>query len=185
MDAVMKRNFENLHSENKEEQYEAYQNIIEAIEQEVDWAYVVWDDLVKKLEHKNNHERSRAAQFLCGLAAKSDTDKRILNDFGAVWEVTYDEKFVTARHTLQSIWKIGLGGEQQREVVKEFFANRFKECTNEKNYTLIRFDIIQGLRYLYDETKDNEIKELALRLIDTEEDEKYKKKYAKIWKGIA
>jgi hypothetical protein len=70
----------------------------------VDWAYDVWDQLIKDLIHPNNHQRSRVAQFLCSLA-KSDPEKRMLEDFPAVWAVTKDKKFVTARHSLQSIWK--------------------------------------------------------------------------------
>ncbi|GIQ63917.1 hypothetical protein PACILC2_24850 [Paenibacillus cisolokensis] len=31
--------------------------------------------------------------------------------------VTKDKQFVTARHTLQSIWKIGLTGTKQKEMV--------------------------------------------------------------------
>jgi hypothetical protein len=35
---------------------------------------------------------------------------------------------------------------------------------------------------LYDETKEEDVKQLALELIEREEDEKYKKKYAGLWK---
>ena len=61
-------------------------------------------------------------------------------------------------------------------------AGRFQECITEKNCTLIRYDVIQGLRNLYDEVKDEKIKEKALALIETEEDTKYRKKYAAVWK---
>jgi hypothetical protein len=47
---------------------------------------------------------------------------------------------------------------------------------------LIRYDIIQGLRNLYDEVKDEKIKQTALELIETEEDLKYRRKYASVWK---
>lgn len=63
-------------------------------------------------------------------------------------------KFVTARHSLQSIWKIGLAGNEQKELVVKSLADRFIHCVLEKNYTLIRFDIFQGLRNLYDEIKE-------------------------------
>lgn len=61
---------------------------------------------------------------------------------------------------------------------------RFKECVTEKNCTLIRYDILQGLRQLYDEVKDEIIKENAMELIETEEDLKYRKKYAGLWKRL-
>ena len=67
-------------------------------------------------------------------------------------------------------------------MVVEAFAERFRNCATEKNCTLIRYDIIQDLRNLYHEVKDEDIKERALSLIETEEDAKYKKKYASVWK---
>ena len=61
-------------------------------------------------------------------------------------------------------------------------ANRFSECTTEKNCTLIRYDIIQGLRRLNDEVKDETIRQKALKLIETENDLEYRKKYASLWR---
>jgi hypothetical protein len=48
---------------------------------------------------------------------------------------------------------------------------------------LIRYDIIQGLRNLYDEVKDETVREKALALIESEEDMKYRKKYATVWRN--
>ncbi len=92
--------------------------------------------------------------------------------------VTRDERFVTARHCLLSLWKVGAAGAMQRRRVVDGLAGRFEECIAEKNCTLIRFDIIQGLRKLYDEVKEETIREVALELIETEADLKYRKKYA-------
>jgi hypothetical protein len=47
---------------------------------------------------------------------------------------------------------------------------------------LIRFDIIQSLRNLYDVAPDEIIREKALAWIETEDDVKYRKKYARVWK---
>jgi hypothetical protein len=47
---------------------------------------------------------------------------------------------------------------------------------------MIRYDIIVDLRNIYDATTSSEIKEKALELIELEEDAKYKKKYASVWK---
>jgi len=52
----------------------------------------------------------------------------------------------------------------------------------EKNGTLIRYDILQSLRNVYDAVKDERIKEKALELIEREEDIKYRKKYTNLWK---
>ncbi|MEH7014272.1 hypothetical protein V7087_26260 [Neobacillus niacini] len=183
MDSTTRFYFENLHAKDKDLQYEAFNQIMVATQVEVDWAYDVWDQLLEDLRDSNNHTRSRAAQFLCTLA-KSDPEKRMMKDFPSVWEVTFDKKFVTARHTLQSIWKIGLAGEEQKKMVINQLVDRYINCLPEKNYTLIRFDILQGLRNLYDAIKDEAIKEITLDLITKEEDPKYKKKYAAVWKNV-
>jgi hypothetical protein len=43
---------------------------------------------------------------------------------------------------------------------------------------------MENRRNLYDEVMDEEIKKVALKLIDTEEDLKYRKKYAGVWKKV-
>jgi len=172
---------DNLHAEDKGLQNEAFLYLLEETAKPVDWAYDVWDQMVATLRHKDNHQRAIAAQVLCNLA-KSDPKKRMLKDFDALLAVTKDKRFVTARHCMQSLWKIGLAGMHQQKKLADGLARRFKECTAEKNCTLIRYDIIQGLRKLYDEVKDEAIKQKALKLIETEEDLKYRKKYALLWR---
>jgi hypothetical protein len=180
MDLKTRKHLEDLFSENRELQNEAFSYILKETEKPVDWAYDVWDELVHGLRHKDNHVRAISAQVLANLA-KSDSKNRMKKDFPDLMAVTGDEKFVTARHTLQSIWKVGLEKNMQKTVV-DALADWFKNCTVHKNCTLIRYDIIQDLRNLYDELKDEKIKQKALELIETEEDLKYKKKYASVWK---
>ncbi|MFI8575329.1 hypothetical protein ACIGEL_06410 [Rossellomorea aquimaris] len=181
MDSQVKLEFEHSKSGDKEERYEAYQYILKVTDQKVDWAYEVWDQLLEDLTHKDNHQRSRAAQYLANLAI-SDPEMRMMKDFPRLWEVTKDEKFVTARHSLQSIWKVGIAGTPQKEMVMDYMVERFKKGTDEKNFTLIRNDILQNMRNLYDHFNDESIKQTALDLIDTVDDKKYKKKYMDIWK---
>jgi len=90
---------------------------------------------------------------LCNLA-RSDTEQRMLHDFDALLTLTKDEKFVTARHCLQALWKVGVAGTDQQQVVVHGLATRFSDCVAEKNCTLIRYDIVQGLKRIYDEVKD-------------------------------
>ena len=170
-----------LRSENRELQNKAFFYILEATDKPVDWAYDVWDEMVESLSHKDNHVRAIAAQVLCNLA-RSDPENRMLKDFEALLAVTKDKRFVTARHCLQSIWKVGAAGKKQKEKLVEGLAGRFKECVTEKNCTLIRYDIIQGFRNLYDKVKDETVREKALELIETEDDLKYRKKYAGLWR---
>ena len=171
-----------LRSENRELQNKAFFYILEATDKPVDWAYDVWDEMVESLSHKDNHVRAIAAQVLCNLA-RSDPENRMLKDFEALLAVTKDKRFVTARHCMQSIWKVGAAGKKQKEKLVDGLAGRFKECVTEKNCTLIRYDIIQGFRNLYDdEVKDETVREKALELIETEDDLKYRKKYAGLWR---
>jgi hypothetical protein len=162
-------------------QNRAFLYILKATDKSVDWSYDVWDDLIKNLRHKDNHNRAIAAQVLCNLA-KSDPKKRMLKDFPALLAVTRDERFVTARHCLQALWKVGVAGKKQRELLVSGLDGRYRECITEKNCTLIRYDIIQSLRNVYDAVKDEQVKAKALELIETEEDLKYRKKYATLWK---
>jgi hypothetical protein len=135
------------------------------------------------LKHKNNHQRAIAVQVLSNLS-KSDPAKRMLKDFDKLIAVTKDEKFVTARHPLQSLWKIAAAGNEFKKIVVQYLKDRFKGCIVENNCTLIRYDIIGALRKLYDQVHDEVIKNKALALIDTETDVKYRKKYAGVCKDI-
>ncbi|WP_337194022.1 hypothetical protein [Pontibacillus yanchengensis] len=143
----------------------------------------MWDSLLEDTTHKDNHRRAIATQLLCNLA-KSDPENRMLEDFPVIVAVTKDDKFVTARHTLQSLWKVGGVSSGHQELVLKHLEERFKHCVDEKNYTFIRYDIIQGLRNLYDVVDEEEIKEKALKLIELEQDPKYYRnipKYGKVY----
>lgn len=181
MDQTTRAQLTNIHSTDSALQNEAYASLIAATDQPVDWAYEAWDGLVADLRDKDNHIRAIAAQLLCNLA-KSDPQQRILKDFAALLNVTRDERFVTARHCMQVLWKVGVAGDSQQQAYIEGLAGRFAECISEKNCTLIRFDIIQSLRNVYDITHAEDIHQKALALIETETDEKYRKKYAGVWK---
>ncbi|MDQ2997530.1 MAG: hypothetical protein M3R61_10790 [Chloroflexota bacterium] len=181
MDEIAQASWDNLRSQDADLRLQALNSILATTDQRVDWAYEVWDELLASLRHADNHQRAIAAQLLANLA-KSDPQHRMLNDFDALLAVTKDEKFVTARHSLQAIWKVGVAGKQQQQLVVEHLSSWFRDCAGEKNYTLIRYDIIQGLRKLYDAVQDESVRETALALIATEADSKYRKKYASLWR---
>jgi hypothetical protein len=71
MDRITRTQLDHLASEDGELRYQALLSILQATDQQVDWAYDVWDGLVENLRHKDNHQRAIAAQVLCNLA-KSD-----------------------------------------------------------------------------------------------------------------
>ena len=184
MDAALRTYFDHIRSEDNTLQNQAYDALMSATAEPVSWAYAAWDELIAGLNDKDNKVRAITSQLLCNLA-QSDPENRMAQDFDALLNVTRDDRFVTARHCLQAIWKVGMAGDTQRQQVLDGLAQRYDECIDEKNTTLIRFDIIQALRNLYDQMQDEAVRELALALIDREEDAKYQKKYAKVWKDLA
>lgn len=172
---------DDLRSSGQDRQNRAFEALVKATGHPVDWAYEIWDDLVRLLADGDNRQRAIASQVLANLA-KSDPQQRMLKDLAALLRVTKDERFVTARHCLQSLWKVGISGESQRKALLKGLAGRFKECATEKNCTLIRYDILMALRRVYDVAGDEQIRTLAQKLIATEEDLKYQKKYMTVWR---
>jgi hypothetical protein len=181
MDPTIRESLETLESGDREAQGQAFTHLMSVTAEPVPWAYEIWDQVVALLAHKNNRTRAIAAQVLCNLAG-SDPERRILDDFEALLAVTRDPRFVTARHCMQSLWKVGVAGPEQRKRLVAGLEGRFHECIQEKNCTLIRYDICVSLRKVYDETGDESVREKALELIETEEDLKYRKKYAREWR---
>jgi hypothetical protein len=172
---------DDLRSSERDRKNQAFQSLLQATQERVEWAYEVWDELLHTLRDGDNRQRSIAAQVLCNLA-KSDPKQRMLKDLDALVAVTKDERFVTARHCLQSLWKVGVIGQPQREAVVKGLVQRFQECVEEQNCTLIRYDISAVLRRVYDVTGDTALRSTAEALIGTEEDPKYRKKYATLWR---
>ena len=113
MNIFLQQNLKKLHSGDRETESQAYCALMEASEQPVDWAYEAWDTLIADLRHRDNHIRAVAAQVVCNLA-KSDPEKRILQALPVLLEVTRDERFVTARHCMQSLWKVGWPEKRKR-----------------------------------------------------------------------
>jgi len=181
MDEHMRTSLDNITSQDRTLQNQAFQDLMAASEPPAEWAYDAWDELVAGLSHKDNHVRAIAAQVLCNLA-QSDPEDRMGRDFETLLNVTRDERFVTARHCLQSLWKLGLAGPDQQDRLLDGLERRYNECITEKNCTLIRYDIIQDLKNLYDASPDEIIRQKALAWIYLEVDPKYRKKYAGVWR---
>ena len=171
-----------LRSDDKASQDRAFESLSAMTEGRVDWAYEVWDELLRLIKEGDNRQRSIAGQVLCNLA-KSDPKERMVKDTAALLALTRDERFVTARHCLLSLWKIAIVGARQRKAVVDGLVRRFKECAAEKNGTLIRYDIQCTLRRVYDAEPDEKLRVTAEGLIALEEDAKYRKKYATAWRG--
>ncbi|MEV4481336.1 hypothetical protein [Micromonospora coxensis] len=159
----------------------AYTSLMQATREAVPWADAVWDDLVGHLGDADNHNRAIAAQVLCNLAAHHRSE-RVLKDLDTLVAVTRDERFVTARHALRSLWRVGLGDEAQRLALLAALVRRYREAADEKNGTLVRSDIVEGLRQLHDAVADPRVAQTAQELIDAETDPKYQRKYRGHWR---
>ena len=181
MDKKIRTDIENIRSTDRAAQNKAFQDMMAATDKPVEWAYEVWAELLADLRDKDNHVRAIAAQVLCNLA-KSDPSGRMLKDFDKLLAVTTDDRFVTARHCMQSLWKVGVAGVKQQQKFMDGLGRRFAESSAEKNCTLIRYDILQSLRNVYDVVKDEKIRTRAEALIATEDDAKYQKKYWSLWR---
>ena len=173
-------NFPDLWCDDRVRQGQAFQQVLELTSQPVDWAYDVWKEVLEQLTDKNNRNRSIAAQVLCNLA-KSDPSQKLLRDFPALFHVVTDERFVTARHALQAMWKVGRVGKKHQDMLVAALEKRFSDCVTHKNCTLIRYDIIACLRKLFDAVGNEEIRTRAKALIELEDDPKYKRKYLTLW----
>jgi hypothetical protein len=161
---------------------DAYATLMQATEMNVGWADLVWKDLLPLLADEDNHIRSIAGQVLCNLAKSTKADT-VLGDLDKLAAVTRDKRFVTARHVLQSLWKVGLATQDVRNALVVRLVQRFEMTTAEKNSTLIRYDILCAMRSLFAATGDYGIRAAALALIPTEQDDKYRKKYEAVWRG--
>src|SRR6266498_1146845 len=165
MDRVTQQHLDNLHCNDTEQRYASFQYIIQLTQQPVDWAYDVWDDMLGLLKTGDNHQRAIAAQLLSNLA-KRDPKKRMLKDLDQLLSVTKDKKFVTARHALQSLWKVGIVNKELQNKLIAGLSGRYEECIREKNCTLIRYDILEVFRKIYNEVHDDEIKNISHALIE-------------------
>ena len=183
MDEVTSKHIRNLHiTDDEDARYESYKYVLAQTQEQVDWSYEVWDDMLAMMKTGDNHQRSIAAQVLSGLA-KSDPEKRMLRDVEQIFRVTHDERFVTARHSLQSLWKVAIVSPELMKIVTDRLSDRYNNAMNEKNGTLVRSDIIELFKKIYDKINDEKVKYHALSLIEKEKDPKYRKKYLGSWKN--
>jgi hypothetical protein len=181
MDKIIRTHLDNIRSEDGQLQNKAYFALMDATEKPVDWAYEAWNELMEGLTHKDNHVRAISSQILTHLA-KSDPKGRIFKGYEKLLNVTKDERFVTARHCMQSLWNVAVVGKKQQKLYLDGMEKRFKECVTEKNGKLIRYDILVSMRSVYNEVGDESIREKAQALIASEKDVKNQKKCAGVWK---
>ncbi len=181
MNKEVKDYIDNLSSIDDTIRYAALQAILKMTDDKVDWVYDVWNDLLVKLDDENSYQRSIGILVLCNLA-KSDYEHRMERCIQHLLAHTRDEKFITSRQCIQNIWKVAASNNCAREVILNHLVEQFAECAGENHYNLIRLDIIQSIRHLYDYEQDNSLLVKAKEMANSEKEEKYRKKYNAILK---
>jgi uncharacterized protein HemY len=168
-------------SEDSKTSYAALIRLFAMSEKPVPWAYEVWDELVDQLKNGDNHERAFAAQLLSRLAM-SDPEARILKLIPAFEVVMRDERFVTARHTVQSIWRAGVQSPKHTAKISSALAKRYSDCITHKNASLIRSDIIETFAKLAAAVGGEKVEQTVNRLLASEADQKAHKKQLAVWR---
>jgi len=181
MDSAIRQKFIELSSKDDKLRMDALQAILRITDEKVDWASEVWDELLQKLDDKNSYQRSIAIMVLCNLA-KSDDENRMSEAIDRLLSHTRDEKFITSRQCLQYIWKIAVVNLTLKEKVVTHLEAQYKTCIQDKHYNLIRQDIIQSLKNIYDANGDELLLDKIRMLLQLEDDLKNRKKYGQIVK---
>ncbi len=176
MDSQTRRHLANLTSSEDQTRLKALKSVLKLTDVRVSWTYEVWDELVRRLDDPNSYQRTISIMVLCNLA-KSDPRKKLSMILEKILKHTNDEKFITSRQCIQSLWKVAAVNQAYLEKVLKHLEKRFRECANEKHYNLIRQDIILTLSRLPADSGLHEARELAHRLVELEQEGKYRRKY--------
>ncbi len=181
MNKTIRESINNLASTDDKIRFAALQSILKITDDKVEWVYEVWNDLVDKLDDKNSYQRSIAILVLCNLA-KSDAENRIEACLQHLLAHTRDEKFITSRQCIQNLWKVAAANRHARDMVLDHLEYQFAECAGEKYYNLIRLDIIQSIRLLYNFEPNDRLLARAKEMVKIEQGEKYRKGYLAVLK---
>jgi hypothetical protein len=160
-----------------------YQVLMREINHPVGWANKAWPPLADYLTHKDNRVRAIAGQALCNLS-QSVLPDLIRRDLPALAKLTYDERFVTARHVLQNLWKVGVMDVQIRSDLLAILTKRFSSCAEENSVGIVRKDILKAMHTLFGITGDSRVQDAAEALILSEPDKMLSKAYHRAWQGM-
>jgi hypothetical protein len=179
MDQHLRQQLNDLASTNDAVRLEAFMALMERTEAPVEWAGEAWDELVYKLEDANSYQRTIGALLLCNLT-QSDSAGRMPGIVDTILAHTRDEKFITSRQVLQHCWKIARYNPALRDRVVDHLVERYRSCSGEKHYNLLRQDVIQALSSLQAVTGDENLLGCISALIAEDPEVKYQKAYRKV-----
>ncbi len=183
MDSQTKELFANIYATHPKIQRESYLTLLTITEEPVAWTYEILDELFETLRHKDAYIRSIAGQLIANLA-KSDPDKKLFEKIHLLFEASKDKKSLKSRNILLSLWKVGIVSAEHKEKIIEWFEKQYQACSKDKNRESIRFDIVCGLRKMYDDCREPSIQTKAMELINLEQDQRAKLKYLSVWRDV-
>lgn len=159
--------------------YSAFQALLRLTETPVDWFGSYREVLVGKLADENSYQRSIAAMLLCNLAksAKSGEFDAILD---AMMPLADDEKFITQRQYLQNIWKVAIADGAYRDRIVRQMIEEFNLSAARKHCNLLRLDILSTMIRIMRHEDAEDLRNAIGAMIDSETDEKSRKKYLKM-----
>jgi hypothetical protein len=159
--------------------YSAFQALLRLTETPVDWFGSHRGALARKLADENSYQRSIAAMLLCNLAksAKSGEFDGILD---AMMPLADDEKFITQRQYLQNIWKVAIADGAYRDRIVRQMIEEFNLSAARKHCNLLRLDILSTMIQIMRHEDAEDLRNAIGAMIDSETDEKSRKKYLKM-----
>ena len=163
--------------------YSAFQELLTITDSPVPWFDQYRSLLMEKLSDENSYQRSIGLMLLCNLA-KNDTHHEYRQILDLLMPLINDEKFITERQYLQSIWKVAIVNEEYSKRIVPQLEKEFYDCLSKKHSNLLRQDIIESMIKILEKMPTQEIKDTIGKMIEDEQDEKSKKKYIKMLEAV-
>ncbi len=123
----------------------ALDRLMALTETQVDWIYDHLETLCAKFKSDNSYQRNIGAMLIANLA-KSDAQQKLDGVLDRYVAQMNDEKFITARITLQHAWRFGIAGETFAERIAQGLVEALKSNRHLRTHgNLIRLDAITSL----------------------------------------
>jgi hypothetical protein len=144
----------------------ALDTLMALTEERVDWAYEYLDVLKTKFHSSNSFQRNIGAMMIANLA-KSDTQGKFAELTDMFVTQMNDEKFITARITLQAAWKFAVASEAYAKVIASGLVDTLRHNRHLSTHgNLIRLDAANSLHEIirnYPDAVDSEAAQEVIR----------------------
>lgn len=126
------------------QQNDLYQTLMKTTDVPIDNQVAFWESMACAAIHKNSHLRSLAGQLMCRLVINNDREQLFFKYEQLIKNLCQDDIFITARHTIRSLWFIALGSDEHFKWYVSYIKSRYIASFSEKNGPMIRFDLFEG-----------------------------------------